>query len=263
MIRSETYKTFQVLDPSRLKWEPMPVDTKKYRQAVGYIRLSDRAAREGEISLERQENEIRAWCHANGLELVTVCSDLGKSGRKLNRAGLHQAIGECSLRNAVLVAYSLDRIARDRKVLDRLKSERVAFRALDVPEVSEMWIDMMMFFNGLYSRIVSEKLTKYHADRKRMVARGEMTPHPVPTARPNRETARKNIESARAVHVAKARTRKAHAWERIRPMYESGMSTHKIAKALTESGYKSSRDKPWTHVAVGRIIQEFGPVVVA
>lgn len=263
MIRSETHKVFHALDPSSLKWEPIPVDTKKYRQAVGYIRLSDRAAREGETSLERQENEVRAWCKANGLELVAVCSDVGKSGRKLNRAGLHQAIGECSLRNAVLVAYSLDRIARDRKVLDRLKSERVAFRALDVPEVSEMWVDMMLFFNGLYSRMVSEKMAKYHAHRKQLVARGEADPHPVPTARPNRETARKSIESAREVHVSKARTRKAHAWERIRPMHESGMSTRKIAESLTESGFVSSRGKPWNHMAVARIIHEFGPVVVA
>jgi DNA invertase Pin-like site-specific DNA recombinase len=262
MKRSETHQTFQALDPSSLKWEPIPVDTTKYRQAVGYIRLSDRAAREGETSLERQESEVRAWCQANGLELVAVCSDVGKSGRKLNRAGLHQAIGECSLRNAVLVAYSLDRIARDRKVLDRLKSERVAFRALDVPEVSEMWVDMMLFFNGLYSRMVSEKMAKYHAHRKEMVARGEAAPHPVPTARPNRETARKSIESAREVHVSKARTRKAHAWERIRPMYESGMSTRAIAASLTGSGFVSSRGKPWNHMAVARIIQEFGPVAV-
>ena len=58
-------------------------------KAVGYARVSTGAqAREG-VSLEAQKHRFKAWCRANGHELVEVESDEGISGGKTsNRPGL-------------------------------------------------------------------------------------------------------------------------------------------------------------------------------
>lgn len=255
MNRSATDNT----NISVFRWEVIPVDTTKTRQAIGYVRLSDRAARGDECSLERQENEIRRWCVANGLELVAVRSDVGKSGRKVKRAGLDDAISECALRNAILVSYSLDRIARNPKVLERLKNERVAFRALDVPQANEMHIDMMMFYAKFYSDQISHKMKSYHAARRESAARGETTPHPIPSHRPDPSVARSTMAAARAVRDQKAATRNGYVWNRIEPMVAAGKSFRQIANELNQAGFVSSRNKPWSHVAVARIIAKFSP----
>ena len=224
--------------------------------AIGYIRLSDRGAKGGEISLQRQAEQIKQYCELNGFKLLQTFEDVGESGRKLNRDGLNSAIVECSLRKATLVAFSLDRIARDIKVLERLKSEKISFRALDIVDVSEMNLDLMMFMAKMYSQLCSSKMKRYHQHRKELVLRGLTTPHPLPTAAPDIEQCRKNAAKARKVHKEKSDNRKEYAWIKIKPLYEAGHSTREIAKILNGEGFYSSRGSDWNHVSVYRILKE-------
>ena len=260
MIRSATNKMFH---HPMAGWSPPDMPGIKTKFAVGYVRLSDRGAIGTEVSLDRQRDEIKAWCDRNGLTLVATMEDVGVSGRKATRNGLDQAIMECSMRGALLVAYSLDRIARSPKVLDRLKSERVAFRAMDFPEVSELMLDVLMFVNSMYSRMVSSKMKGYHQNRKERAARGEVAPHPIPKGSPDRVKARQNIGAARQVHVDKSTARNRHVWTKVEPLHKSGKSTRQIAMALNDDGFVTSRNKPWSHVAVSRIIDQYCPVTVA
>lgn len=225
------------------------------KTAIGYVRLSDRGANGSELSLQRQAEEIATWCARNGFELMDTFSDVGKSGRKLQREGLHSAIKECSLRKATLVAFSLDRIARDQKVLERLKAEKIAFRALDVVDASETTLDIMMFFAKMYSQMVSAKMRRYHKHRKELVEKGVAQPHPLPVAKPDKAKSRENAKKARLVHVDKATKRKDYAWEKIQPMYVEGLSTRVIAARLNDKGFYGASGKPWNHVSVHRIIR--------
>jgi len=225
-------------------------------KAIGYIRLSDRGAKGGEISLQRQAEQIEQFCKLNNLELINTFSDVGKSGRKLQRDGLNKAIVECSLRGATLVAFSLDRIARDVKVLERLKTEKIAFRALDIVDVSEMNLDLIMFMAKMYSQLCSSKMKRYHSHRKELVVKGLATPHPLPTARPDLEQCRKNAAKARQTHKENSDKRKSYAWQKIEELYKSSKSTREIAKILNQEGFQSARGKDWNHVAIYRIIRE-------
>ena len=84
-------------------------------RAVGYVRVStDAQAIEG-ISLEAQEEKIRAYCRAAGLDLEGsgVYADRGISGkRRDNRPGLLAALSDISTNPGALVVYSLSRLAR-------------------------------------------------------------------------------------------------------------------------------------------------------
>ena len=82
-------------------------------KAVGYVRVStEEQAREG-LSLDAQEEKIRAYCTAKGWRLVRIYRDEGFSGKDLNRPGLQSLIQD--LKNdgfeAVVVA-KLDRLTR-------------------------------------------------------------------------------------------------------------------------------------------------------
>lgn len=105
--------------------------------AVGYQRVStDFQAREG-ISLDAQAASIRAWCEANGYELLTVHEDAGLSGgRADNRPGLQKALDRACALKAALVVYSLSRLARSTK--DALAiSDRLDRAGADLVSISE------------------------------------------------------------------------------------------------------------------------------
>lgn len=105
--------------------------------AVGYIRVStERQANEG-VSLEAQRARIEAWAAANGADLVAVHVDAGLSGgRADNRPALQAALAEACKRKAVVVVYSLSRLARStRDAIDI--AERLDKSGADLVSLSE------------------------------------------------------------------------------------------------------------------------------
>ncbi len=82
------------------------------RKAVGYVRVSTIDQAEEGVSLDAQEQRIRAWCDLNEYELMDVKVDRGLSGgRADNRPALQEALQAVG-RGDALVVYSLSRLAR-------------------------------------------------------------------------------------------------------------------------------------------------------
>lgn len=241
------------------KMQDLTIKGVKVNCAVGYVRLSSKAAKEDSVSIERQKAEVISWCNRNGFNLTNIYTDTKVSGRKVNRIGLDAAIGEAAMRGCALVAYSLDRLIRDHDVLRRLKDERITFRLLDMPETNELVIDTLVGVAKAYSQQISDKMRKYHQHRKEQVLAGLATPHPTPLPNPKPEQYQPALKAARAKRTKKADTFNAHAWRFIEPMAQQGKSTRGICEELNIKGFQTSTGNPWTNVAVFRIIQKFKP----
>jgi len=100
-------------------------------RVVGYCRVStEEQAREG-LSLEAQESRIRAYCQAQGWELVGICRDEGRSAKDLNRPGLQAALAALERGEADgLVILKLDRLTRSVRDLGTLLEGVFRERAL-------------------------------------------------------------------------------------------------------------------------------------
>ena len=81
-------------------------------KAILYARFSPRQNHETSESCEYQLDEMRQYADKQGWEIVGEYKDLAVSGDSLDRPGLWGAI-EALRAGYVLVAYRLDRIARD------------------------------------------------------------------------------------------------------------------------------------------------------
>jgi site-specific DNA recombinase len=83
-------------------------------RAIGYVRVStEDQAKEG-VSLDAQEERIRAFCFAKGWELVGIKRDEGKSAKDLKRPGAQETIQGCQRKAFdVVVVYKLDRLTRN------------------------------------------------------------------------------------------------------------------------------------------------------
>jgi len=105
-------------------------------KAIGYIRVSTAEQAEEGISLEAQEARINAWCALYGHELVSIHREVLSGGRADNRPALQACLSETCKQKAVLVVYSLSRLARSTKDAI-LISERLDKAGADLASLSE------------------------------------------------------------------------------------------------------------------------------
>jgi DNA invertase Pin-like site-specific DNA recombinase len=85
-------------------------------KAVGYIRVSTDEQAEGGVSLEAQEQALRAYAAMRGLELVEVVADPGVSaGKPLaeRKGGKHVLRVVARRQVGAVLAWKLDRVFRD------------------------------------------------------------------------------------------------------------------------------------------------------
>ena len=89
-------------------------------KAYAYVRVSTPGQAQEGVSLEAQQERIRAWCQAQGHELAATETDAGLSGgRADNRPALSRALESVCKARGILVVYSLSRLARStRDALD-------------------------------------------------------------------------------------------------------------------------------------------------
>ncbi len=105
--------------------------------AVCYARFSPRPTPEDCDSVEKQLDRTRAYCKGHGYEVFAEYHDKDLSGgRADNRPGLQKAIAAACKRQAVLVVYSLSRLARCTKDAIDL-AERLNAAGADLAVIQE------------------------------------------------------------------------------------------------------------------------------
>jgi site-specific DNA recombinase len=137
-------------------------------RAIGYVRVStEEQAREG-LSIEAQEERIRALAKAKGWQLTDIISDAGYSGKNLSRPGAQRLINLCQEGAIDVVAvFKVDRLTRKQKDLWRMieevfESNRVGFvsvtEAFDTTTAAgKAFLGMLGVFAQLERDLVSER----------------------------------------------------------------------------------------------------------
>lgn len=105
-------------------------------KAFGYVRVSTAGQAEDGVSLEAQEARIKDWCALYGHELVSIHREVFSGGRADNRPVLQTCLTQTCKSKAVLVVYSLSRLARSTKDAI-LISERLDKAGADLASLSE------------------------------------------------------------------------------------------------------------------------------
>lgn len=105
-------------------------------KAIGYIRVSTEGQASEGVSLEAQEEKIRAWASLNDCTEVEIHIDAGISGKRAdNRPALQEALKACGKGDA-LVVYSLSRLARSTRDTINI-AERLQKIGADLVSLSE------------------------------------------------------------------------------------------------------------------------------
>lgn len=220
--------------------------------AIGYLRVSTEAQASTGVSLEAQEQRIRAWCVANGYELVGMHRDAGISGKAAgNRPGLRAALDDACRRKAALVVYSLSRLARStRDALDI--STRLDRAGSDLVSLSER-LDTTTAAGKMLFRLMSV-LAEFEAD---LIA--ERTTTALAHMRSQNQRISGHVPfgfdlSADGSSLIAVPAEQA-VIERIGAMHATGTSLRRIAAALNAQGVAPKRAAKWSASGVQAVLR--------
>ena len=221
-------------------------------RAFGYIRVSTPGQVEDGVSLETQEALIKAWCLANGCELVGIFVEGGMTAKRSdNRPELQKAIEAACLEGAVLVVYSLSRFARSTKDtlilaerLEKADADLVSLtEKIDTTSAAGKMVFRMLAVLAEFERdLISERTTAAMAHKR---SKGERVSRHIPYGFDLDEDGVNlvpNEDEQRVLElVAKLRSR--------------GLSLRAIAAELTRRGIHTKTGKPWSHSTVQGILK--------
>jgi DNA invertase Pin-like site-specific DNA recombinase len=105
-------------------------------KVIGYVRVSTKDQATEGVSLEAQEERIKAYCVVKDWELMGIFKDEGFSGKGLDRPGVQEVLRLVDLREIdALVIWKIDRLTRSvrdlNELIDLLKAKDVALVSLN------------------------------------------------------------------------------------------------------------------------------------
>ena len=223
--------------------------TRKPR-AIGYVRVSTaQQAREG-VSLEAQENRIRAYCELHGLELIQIIVDAGESAKSLRRPGVQELLEKVYARQYdCVVIHKLDRLFRSTQ--DALNTaQNFAKRGVALCSISEQ-LDTASPMGKFFFTITAafaEMERAMIAERTRVgLAQTRLNGQQVGCFTPFGYT----LVDGRLLPDVDEQI----VISQVNEHYAAGIGVHRIAKMLTSQGIKTKAGKSqWYPAQIQRLL---------
>lgn len=221
-------------------------------KAIAYVRVSTEGQVTEGVSLEAQRAKFNAWCLANDATPEAVYVDAGISGHRAdNRPELQNALDHVCQTKAVLVVYSLSRLARSTKDtisiaerLDRAGADLVSLsEKLDTTTAAGKMVFRMMAVLAEFERDqISERTTSAMQFKKAAGQRVGSIPFGFDLD-DDGETLTENQAEQAALRI-------------INELRGHGLSIRAIADELSRRGIQTKKGRSeWKHSTVQRILQ--------
>ena len=225
----------------------------RHFRIIGYARVSTvEQASEG-MSLDAQESRIRAWCEAQGAELIDMIRDEGISGTKLlsERPGgarvAHLLESRRPSADAVVVVR-MDRLGRDAAeqiaLLKRFRAGKVGLVAiaqqidLATPHGRAM-AQIGAVFNELERRLIAERTTEALSELR---SQGRAWNHAPFGWNAIDGYLQENLDEQATL-------------TRMRKLRDEGLGYLKIANAINAEGRATKKGGPWHAMSVRSVLQ--------
>jgi DNA invertase Pin-like site-specific DNA recombinase len=216
-------------------------------KVIGYIRVSTEGQVVDGASMEAQRRRIHQWAELNEGEVEHIYEDAGISGKTMRERPALLAALEATTKGKALVVYSLSRLARSTRDMLSI-ADQLAIRKADLVSISErfdtttaagkLMFRMLAVLAEFERDIISERTKAALAVRKSQgVKLGSPNPH-----------AGGAVIGARASAAAK---------ERHGPLLVAAGDGSLAVRAarLNAAGYRTVRGKPFTTVALWRMLK--------
>ena len=226
---------------------------------VAYYRVSTRRQGASGLGLEAQKKDVASLAVQTEGPITAEYVEV-ETGKTATRPKLAEAIRHAKLTNSTLVVAKLDRLARNAHFTRCLRESGVPFLCCDNPNANELTIDILAVIAEHEAKAIASRTKAALAvARERGTLLGSSRPghwdghedrrqaggakgRPMGTA----ENARRAAEYYGDVIVPKAQ-----AW------HVMGKTCQEIADLLNADGFTTRRRKPFTAMAVWRLLDRY------
>lgn len=245
-----------IISGSDFEKEGIMVEARKNDKAIGYVRVSTNEQAANGLSPHDQEERIKSYCAAEGLDLVTILIDDGVSGsiplRKRPGGGSAVSMLETAGVGSV-VALKLDRLFRSTKdCLDwteKWEKDDVALHLLDFggttlktdTAMGKFFITVMAAIGELERGLAGERITNI---MERKAIDGEWHGGPVPLGY-KYDTDGSVVENDPQAFVVRS----------IFDMRANGKGINDILEWLMTHKKRTSKGKHFTDISIRRILR--------
>lgn len=208
---------------------------------ISYYRVSTQRQGRSGLSLEAQKNDALMFVNQNNGTLLAEFTEV-ESRSKNDRTELGKAIAMCLQHNATLVIAKVDRLTSNLSFLEALRNNGVKFICCDMPEASELIIDIFVVMAKHELKRLKERIHKaFEAKRARGETWGGISPNHPKNHLDNMRKARKCVQVDKNVAYV------------VSKELESGKSLARIATELNKQEFRTFEGKDFTSVQVMRL----------
>ena len=222
-------------------------------RTINYYRVSTAKQGKSGLGLDAQRAAIEAFCASRGCEPLDPEYVEVESGKRDDRPELAKALHHAKVTGATLVIAKLDRLSRNVAFLAKLQDAGVKFVAADMPDATEMTVQIMAVMAQAERKAISKRTKEALAAAK---ARGTKLGNPMGAKAfgPYRG-------NAPAIAAIKAKA-KAFATD-VMPVIEAiraegHRSLRAIAAELNQRGIMTARGGKWGPCGVRDLIAAAG-----
>lgn len=221
-------------------------------KVVHYYRVSTAKQARSGLGLEAQRAAIASYCATRGCVNVGEFTEQ-ESGKRDDRPELAKALHHAKVTGATLVIAKLDRLSRNLAFLASLQDAGVKFVAADMPEATEMTVQIMAVMAQAERKAISKRTTEALAAAK---ARGTRLGNPM-----GAKAFGEYRGNGAAVEAIKAKA-KAFATD-VLPIIEAirsegHSSLRAIAGELNSRGVMTARGGKWGPQSVSDVLRAAG-----
>ncbi len=218
--------------------------------AAGYIRVSTEEQVESKLSLQAQEEKIKAYAKLHDIELLTIETDSAISGKKLERPALKTILNliESNQINAVIVS-KLDRLSRSvmdtLRLLESFKKSKIVFHSIQEKidtksATGRFFLTITAAFAEMERGLISERTSAALQEKRRQGKRAGEIPYGYDLQKDG-ETLKPNPIEQEAIALM----------QRLR---KKDRSLRYIGNILTKRGYKTKKGGEWRAQTIKMIL---------
>jgi DNA invertase Pin-like site-specific DNA recombinase len=210
---------------------------------IAYYRVSTKKQGISQLGLKAQKQAVESFISPDLIDKEFTEIETGTN--KKYRPVLNEALELCKKHNATLVIAKLDRLARNVSFVSSLMDSKVKFKAVDMPEATDLTIHIMSAIAQNEAKVISSRIKSALAQSTKKLGNPQNL---------TREAQMRGVYTIKLKAKRNANNKRALAF--VSDMDYKNLTLREIAEKLNRNEFKTSTGKMFGTTQVIRILKK-------
>ena len=210
---------------------------------IAYYRVSTKKQGISQLGLKAQKQSVESFISPELIDMEFTEIETGTN--KKFRPVLNEALALCKKHGATLIIAKLDRLARNVSFVSSLMDSKVKFKAVDMPEATDLTIHIMSAIAQNEAEVISSRIKDALAQSTKELGNPQnLTP----------EAQKRGVEMIKLKAKQNANNKRALAC--VMELDYKNLTLREIAEKLNRNEFKTSTGKMFGTTQVIRILKK-------